>query len=156
MDWTGIIVLTLTGMVLIGIDFYLPGFVLASIGIVMMLVATGYCYNTYGLGPAVVMFIVEGALGIGAGYVSIKLVPQTRLGKQMFLQHTQEGQRAQAPLADDWIGKRGVAQTILRPSGMAVIEGKRVDVVAESGVIEPDSLIEVVAVNENRIVVRKT
>ena len=100
------------------------------------------------------MFVVEVALGCVAGYVSIKILPQTATGKKMFLHHTQEGQRAQTPLADDLIGQRGITQTLLRPSGMAMIDGKRLDVMAESGMIAAGSIIRVVSVNGTQIVVR--
>ena len=40
MNWMAIIILTVAGMALIAVDFYLPGFVLGSIGVVLMLVAT--------------------------------------------------------------------------------------------------------------------
>jgi membrane-bound serine protease (ClpP class) len=156
MNWTVMAALVIGGILLIAVDFYLPGFVLGSVGIVMMLVATAFCFEAYGLVPAAALFLVEAVLGVAAGYWAIKYLPQTALGRKMFLHHTQEGQRAQASLANDLVGKRGVAQTILRPSGMAMIDGKRVDVVAEAGVIEAAMPIEVVAVNENRIVVRKT
>jgi membrane-bound serine protease (ClpP class) len=109
----------------------------------------------YGFTPTAVLVLGEVAAGGVAAYFAIHVLPQTPLGRKMLLQHTQEGQRAQTKLAGDLVGKRGVAQTLLRPSGMAVIDGQRVDVVAESGVIEAASPVEVVAVNENRIVVRK-
>jgi len=48
----------------------------------------------------------------------------------------------------------GVALTQLRPSGTAKIGGQRVDVVAESGLIERDTEIKVVAVEGMRVVVR--
>jgi membrane-bound serine protease (ClpP class) len=53
------------------------------------------------------------------------------------------------------MGREGVAQTILRPAGVAMIGDQRLDVVAESGVIESGSPVRIVAVNENRLVVRK-
>jgi len=155
MNWAAIAALVIGGVVLIAVDFYLPGFVLGSVGVVMMLVATAVCYGVYGFTPTAVLVLGEVAAGGVAAYFAIHVLPQTPLGRKMLLQHTQEGQRAQTKLAGDLVGKRGVAQTLLRPSGMAVIDGQRVDVVAESGVIEAASPVEVVAVNENRIVVRK-
>jgi len=44
---------------------------------------------------------------------------------------------------------------VLRPSGMAVIDGKRLDVVAESGMIAAGSAIKVIAVEGTRVIVRK-
>ena len=156
MNWTAIVILTAMGLVLIAVDFYLPGFVLGSIGIVLMLVATAIGYNgTRSINKTIVLFCVEATLGIGAGYASIKYFPKTAAGRKMILAHTQTDTRAQAPRMNDWIGREGVAQTVLRPSGMALIDGTRLDVVAESGMIESGSHIKIVAVNENRLVVKK-
>lgn len=157
MNWTSIAILIIAGLVLIAVDFYLPGFVLGSIGVVLMLVAVWICFNlTNSLNKAIILFCVEVALGIGAGYASIKLFPKTAAGKKMILAETQTGVRAQSSKQhDDWVGREGVAQTVLRPAGVAMINGKRLDVVAESGMIESGSLIKIVAVHENRLVVKK-
>lgn len=157
MNWTTIAILIVAGLVLIAVDFYLPGFVLGSIGVVLMLVAVRICFNlTNSLNKAIILFCVEVALGIGAGYASIKLFPKTAAGKKMILGETQTGVRAQSSKQhDDWVGREGVAQTVLRPAGVAMIDGKRLDVVAESGMIESGSLIKIVAVHENRLVVKK-
>ena len=86
MNWMAIIILTVAGMALIAVDFYLPGFVLGSIGVVLMLVATSVCYSdTESLNKTIVLFCVEVALGIGAGYASIKYFPKTAAGKKMIL-----------------------------------------------------------------------
>ena len=156
MNWMAIIILTVAGMALIAVDFYLPGFVLGSIGVVLMLVATGVCYSdTDSLNKTIGLFCVEVALGIGAGYASIKYFPKTAAGKKMILAETQTGVRAQSKQPSDWIGREGVAQTVLRPAGAALIDGQRLDVVAESGMIESGSPIKIVAVHENRLVVKK-
>jgi len=43
----------------------------------------------------------------------------------------------------------------LRPAGVAEIEGQRLDVVSEGGMIEPGASIQVIGVDGTRIVVRK-
>lgn len=148
-------ILVAIGLALIAVDFYLPGFVLGSIGIVLMLVAVGLCYRDYGLNWACVTFLIEAALGVGAGWAAIKYVPQTAAGQKMILSHEQTAMRAGTAASPELLGAQGVAQTFLRPSGMAVLGGKRLDVVAESGMIEKDSAIKVVAVEGTRIIVRK-
>ncbi|HUJ70851.1 MAG TPA: NfeD family protein [Verrucomicrobiae bacterium] len=152
-----IVILTVTGMVLIAVDFYLPGFVLGSIGVVLMLVATGVCYSaTESFSSTIILFCGEVVLGIGAGYASVKYFPKTAAGRKMILSKTQAGERAQSQQPNNnWVGRRGVAQTVLRPAGMALIDGERHDVVAESGMIESGSPIKIVAVHENQLVVTK-
>ena len=52
-------------------------------------------------------------------------------------------------------GMRGVASSVLRPAGRAVIDGNYVDVVSEGPFIEAGNPVEVVEVRGNRIVVRQ-
>jgi membrane-bound serine protease (ClpP class) len=120
-----------------------------------MLVAVGLCYRDYGLNWACGAFLAEAALGVGTGFVAIKYVPQTAAGKKMILSHEQTAMRAGTEHSPELVGEQGVAQTVLRPSGMALVGGKRHDVVAESGMIESGSAIKVVAVEGTRIIVRK-
>lgn len=58
--------------------------------------------------------------------------------------------------AESMIGQTGKALTALRPSGMARLQGRRVDVVAQHGFIAKGAEIEVFEVNGNRIVVRES
>jgi membrane-bound ClpP family serine protease len=147
--------LIVIGLAFIAVDFYLPGFVLGSIGIVLMLAAVALCFNQYGLSWAAVLFLVEALLGLGVGYAAIKFLPQTAAGRKMILSHEQKDMRAGTTHTPELLGREGVAQTLLRPSGMALLDGKRLDVVAESGMIERGSTIKVVAVEGTRIIVQK-
>jgi len=53
------------------------------------------------------------------------------------------------------VGKTGVSDSILRPSGRAVFDGKIYDVVADGAFIEPGIGITVTRVRGNRIIVRR-
>ncbi|MBI4585768.1 MAG: hypothetical protein HY717_17290 [Planctomycetes bacterium] len=52
------------------------------------------------------------------------------------------------------LGKEGVALTPLRPAGVALIQGKRVDVVTIGDFVEKDIPVRVVEISGNRVVVR--
>jgi membrane-bound serine protease (ClpP class) len=52
------------------------------------------------------------------------------------------------------LNQTGTAFTNLRPSGTAVINGKRVDVVTEGQMIERGTRVKVIAVEGMRIIVR--
>ncbi len=53
------------------------------------------------------------------------------------------------------VGVEGVAETALRPVGTVRIKGKRLDALAESGIIEPGSPVVVVAAYDNQVKVRQ-
>lgn len=55
----------------------------------------------------------------------------------------------------EYLGRQGTAVTDLRPSGTALIDGRRVDVVTRGDYIEKGSAVKVTAVEGSRIVVRK-
>lgn len=55
----------------------------------------------------------------------------------------------------DLLGKEGVTITPLRPSGIAVIDGKRFDVVTEGGFIANNTKVRVTQIEGYRIVVRE-
>jgi len=56
---------------------------------------------------------------------------------------------------DEIMGRSGVTKSALRPAGVALIDGRRVDVIASSGFIENGKLIKVVETSGNRVVVRE-
>ena len=62
MSWATIVLLTSVAMVLIAVDFYLPGFVLGSIGVLLMFVAIWIAWKLGGLGAAGATLIVEVAV----------------------------------------------------------------------------------------------
>lgn len=56
---------------------------------------------------------------------------------------------------DYLVGKTGVASTYLRPSGIALIDGKRIDVTAEADFLPEGTPVEVVRADGIKVVVRK-
>lgn len=66
-----------------------------------------------------------------------------------------EGVSSQSSELESYVAGQGTAVTDLRPAGIAVINGKRVDVVTRGEYLEKDSAIIVTAVTGNQIIVRK-
>ncbi|MHC4589923.1 MAG: NfeD family protein, partial [Planctomycetota bacterium] len=52
------------------------------------------------------------------------------------------------------IGAEGVTETALRPVGFVKIDGRRLDAMAESGIVEADTPVVVTDVYDNQIKVR--
>jgi membrane-bound serine protease (ClpP class) len=169
-----LLLLTL-GLVLLGLEiFVIPGFGIAGVAgilctgaaMVMALVELnlpldvsmdlGYAQaaaSTAVIRIAILMVAVGGATLFFAKYF-----PETRLGKRMILASTtgaDAGYVSQSKVEDDLVGKRGVAKGMLRPAGIAEVEGKRIDVVAEGDYIKAGVEIEVTRVDGNRVVVKR-
>ena len=80
-----------------------------------------------------------------------KFFPQSRLAKLFISQRTVGDIGTEKP---ELLHQTGTAFTSLRPSGTAVINGKRIDVVTEGPFVERGSPIKVVEVEGARVVVR--
>lgn len=153
------------GLVLLALEiFIIPGFGLAgTLGIAALL--GGLALSMVGAGDTaavivsvvwrVVMSLVAALL---AGLVLLRFLPRLPLARRMILQ-TDLGSgpaHGSAPEADQhWLDKQGRALSVLRPAGIAIIDGARVDVVSDGEMIDADDRIQVMRVDGNRVVVRR-
>ena len=83
----------------------------------------------------------------------IKYFPNTKMGRQLASTSTVGDLGIDFT---DLINQTGMAYTDLRPSGKATIGDHRLNVVTEGSFIEKDNSVKVIAVEGNRVVVRKT
>ena len=84
--------------------------------------------------------------------VGLKLLARSPVTLRRTLSR-REGVSSQSPELDRYLDMQGTAATNLRPAGMAIIDGKRVDVVTRGEYIEKDATIVVTAVTGNQIIV---
>jgi len=84
--------------------------------------------------------------------VGLKLLARSPVTLRKTLSR-REGVSSQSPELDRYLDMQGTAATNLRPAGMAIIDGKRVDVVTRGEYIEKDATIVVTAVTGNQIIV---
>ncbi len=147
-----IIVLVVIGFLMIAAEVFVPGLVLGTLGGLCLVGAVVLCYVSYGALLGTVAFASLAILSIVGFFLWLRLFPHTPLGKRMMLNKSLAS-RNSLPSAD-LIGETGEAVTPLRPAGTAIIHGRRMDVVAESGLIESGQKITVVSQEGIRIVVR--
>ena len=87
------------------------------------------------------------------------ILPRTAIGQKILLQ---------APKLEDvtpfskeqerlkqLVGMEGITVSLLKPSGMVLIDGERLDCQSEGGFISPDTPIVVINVREKRLIVRQ-
>lgn len=85
-------------------------------------------------------------------------MPRTRLGRKVYLRPPSDEELADHPdpgRANVHLGRSGRALTPLRPSGMIELDGRRVEAMAETGLIGAGAAVTVVAVRSGRAVVRE-
>jgi len=145
-----IIVLVVVGFLMLAAEVCIPGMVLGVLGGLSLAVAVGLCYAAFGPLWGTIAFAALAVLLIGGFFAWLQLFPHTLIGKKLTLKNPLPS----ASPAPTLLGATGEAVTPLRPAGTALIGGHRVDVVAESGLIEPGSKVEVVFQEGLRVVVR--
>lgn len=153
------------GLLLLALEvFVIPGFGIAGfLGLLALVGGLGLSLIGAGATWPVVMTAVGRSalalvLAILLALVALRYLARSPFGQQFVLKEelgAGEGY-ATAPETDRrWLGKRGTVLSPLRPSGIAQIEGERVDVVSEGGFIDAGDPVEVIRVDGNRVVVRK-
>ncbi|KHF31238.1 hypothetical protein LR68_00187 [Anoxybacillus sp. BCO1] len=151
----GAMMLFAIGLILLVIELFVPGGVIGFFGLgtlvwSLFLAAKHSPFVTVSLAVAVVSAIM---MGIWLSRVSKKMA----LFEKIVLtdeQRNEEGYVSHEARVD-LIGKCGVAITVLRPAGTALIDDERVDVVTEGEYIERHRPIEVVDVDGLKVVVRE-
>jgi len=131
----------LVAFVLLFLEFYLPGGIMAMISSVLFLIALVSAYQAFGLIGSIVFFILSlfGVI-IVARYALVRL---KRSKDTFFLQDSQEGYEG-SEKRPEYIGKEGVTLSDLGPSGFAMIEGRRLQVVCQERYVDKGEQIVVV------------
>lgn len=143
-----VLVLYAVGLALLVAEIFVPGAFVGTVGGVLILAAIYLAFRSD-----------EPLVGAGLIFVTIFAVPfvvvtMLRRISLTDVQRAEEGYKSSEAGLGELLWHRGVAETPLRPAGIARISGKRVDVVAENRMIAPGTEVEVVLVEGNRVVVR--
>lgn len=129
-----------------------PGFGLLGIaGVGLLAGGAGWIWSLSGAGAAALSVFLSAPLFIAALWLFLK----SGIAKKMVQEARISGQSSSVASRKDLIGARGVAVTVLRPSGVAKIGGERMAVVAEESVIEKGSAIVVTRIDTNSIMVEE-
>ncbi len=154
--WLAIFLLVL-GLVLLVLEiFVIPGFGIAGISGIAALVA-GIVAVSPGWEQAVFSLLIAIVVTVVLIAFSAKYRKTRKLWGRLVLwgKLDKEGGYNSANIAlEELLGAKGVAATILRPAGVAIIDTKRIDVVTEGEFIEEGTAVEVIAVEGVRVVVR--
>jgi len=150
-----IIVLSLVGFLLLASEVFVPGMILGIVGLFCLAGAIIFSYVEFGAYIGTITLVsVIGAVTVGF-IVWMMAFPHTAIGRKFMLkQNLNPGVGEKDRASQHLVGQSGRAITPLRPAGTALINGQRIDVVAESSFIPQDSPIVVILQEGMRIVVR--
>jgi membrane-bound ClpP family serine protease len=144
----------IVGLLLLGVEIFLPGGVFGVLGAIFFvgaLVIGFFAFGPQGGAVSALLLIVAGVLMMIAW---LKFFPRTRMGLRLSLHRDERDFKSSGDDLAPLLGQEGVAQSSLRPSGIATIGGARHDVVAEAGYVEPGQRVRVIQVEGRRVVVR--
>ncbi|WIW69766.1 MULTISPECIES: NfeD family protein [Anaerosinus] len=150
------IALFLVGIIFVVIELLTPSIGLfAGIGVICVLYS--FIMALGGDSTAIYLLVISIIASLILFGFIVKKLPSSKLWSKVVLKDM-ETSTAGYVSADDHqflVGKSGVILTELRPSGTALIENKKIDVVSEGSYIEKGTNVKVVAVFGSRIVVRQ-
>jgi membrane-bound serine protease (ClpP class) len=165
------VMLFVLGVGLLTVEIFVtPGFgLLGALGILGILVSLvlaltsmpiDISFNTGYLSTSLLRVFLSIVVAVVLLFAALVFLPKTRLGGRLVLDAAiidrsgggREGAVVKEILAS---GMTGVAESFLRPAGIARFGDKRVDVVSEGDFIERGERVVVVRTHGNRVVVKK-
>jgi membrane-bound serine protease (ClpP class) len=158
------ILLFLLGLILLVVEiFIIPGFGVTGIsGITLILVSIFLALlgsdpflDMKSVSMAIIQLTVSLVAALTGIFLLAKFLPKSTAFSRLVLAETQNADKGFVSFPSDTnlIGKTGIAYTTLRPGGTALIDDKKVDVVADSEYIERDKKIKVIRVEGIKVVV---
>jgi len=153
-EWLLVVLFISVGFILFLIELFTPGFGLTGIsGLISIAVGSYIAYTKLNLFWGLISTTIS-LLGI-IGF--FKVFTKTGIWKRLRLETTEDkgkGFRTGRNL-EKFLNKEGLALSPLRPTGTALIDGKRIDVVAEGLYIDKGKNIRVVRIEGNNLIVRE-
>ncbi|MBM7097111.1 nodulation protein NfeD [Bacillus sp. H-16] len=144
------------GIVLVVIEILVPGFGIFGILGIGAIVAS-LVLGSYSTANIMVSILIAAVVTIVAVILLFKYAGYRGPMKRVILSdstNTEKGYISNVT-RNELLGVTGEALTVLRPSGTALIEDERLDVVSEGGYIEQGRKVKVISTAGSRIVVRE-
>lgn len=147
-------------LLIVGLALLVAEVMLVSFGVILALAGVALLSAVFVAFQSSVTF---GAIIVGTEAVltplvlmaSFKLLPKTKLGKELILAGTAGTAAAADPALSALLRKEGVTLTPLRPAGYARIDGRKIDVTTRGEMLDADVAIVVLDVSANRVVVAR-
>lgn len=145
-------------LLIVGLALLVAEVMLVSFGVILALAGVALFSAVFVAFQTSVTF---GAIIVGTEAVltplvlmaSFKLLPKTKLGKELILDGTAGTAAAADAALSALLQKEGVTLTPLRPAGFARIDGRKVDVTTRGEMLDADVPVVVLDVTANRVVV---
>lgn len=154
-NWYAVMVFIL-GIVLLAIEITIPGFGLTGISGII-LVVLGIIFSIGNLETALVTVAVAGVTCIILVMILIKAGKKLSLFKNLTLENTASSIKGYKSVEDPSVvlDEEGFAETPLMPSGYAMFNNKKLEVISERGFIDRNKKVKVSRIEGYKIYVRE-
>ena len=149
------VAMLIVGFVLVVVEMYIPGFGVPGVLGVLLLGGGVWALDPTPFQALMIIVMIVLLLCIALS-VCIHSASKGRLSKSKLVLHetATPQENSENPLTY-YVGMQGKAITVLRPAGMALVNGVKLNVVSDGEFIDADDEIVVIGVDGNRICVRK-
>lgn len=149
--WGAAVCLVL-GIVLVIIEMFTPGFTAPGVtGLILILVGIILTANTF-LEALILLLVILALLSV-ALFVVLRSASKGALNRTQIIKKDNERDYVSVDDMNFFVGKEGVALTVLRPAGTCDFNGVRLDVVTEGFFVEKGTKVKVIRVEGRRILV---
>ena len=145
----------LAGFIFVGIEMVVPGFSVPGISGIVCLIAGVFLLADTVMEGFFITVIVLALLGILMA-VMLYLLSKGKFRSPIILEEEQKSTEGYLSSSDlkYLLGKKGVAMTDLRPTGVGQIDGINFDVISEGNYISAGEPVEIIKVEGSKLIVR--
>ena len=152
MKWALPIAMQLAGFLVLLAEILIPSFGILTL-ISLSLLAYSWYHIVTSLPQSVPWFLAADILLVPFFlYLGFKVFKASPLTLKGVVKGT--GMEEKYALQQSLIGKRGTAETGLRPTGKVMVEGQLIDAVSDGDFIEPERPVEITEISGLKVVVR--
>jgi len=151
---TWIACLIVFAFILLFLEIFVPGGVLGVLAVCCIIGAGYLTFIDYGVAAATLLTIGAAVLAVVMFFIEIKLLKAS--GRHLAVESSIESRSVELPDDPSLVGKEGVALTTLAPGGKVQVNGKQFEASSLSGLLRKGTEIEVVRVEDFRLIVKKS
>lgn len=147
-------ILLLLGLILIFLEFYLPGLIIGTIGGIMVFASVVLFARQSNSPIAIILFGVGVILSVTLLITyTLRRIPLVNPKYSIYLASDQQGYKA-SKYDTAAVGKIGIVVSDLKPGGYILVDGKKQQAISQSGYITQGSEVLVIGGQEESLIVR--
>ncbi len=147
--------LLIFGLILVYLEFYLPGAILGILGSALLLASIMIFIVEHDSWISILLFIIA-LFSLLTLLIKFALwqIRNAKPNSSIYLSSSQEGYKA-SHFDETAIGKKAIVLSDLKPGGFILIDGKQLQAISETGYIEKGSEVIVIGGQETSLIVKQ-